>query len=131
MKRQDIHHPHDYFNLLPTEEVLASDVIQGDLVKCYNSWGFVMSNERDDDNFNNGYNQKCLTMMGGGFYRKPDDTVIIIQRSLLNKEKIKEFVARHQAEEAERQHWRDEEEREEKESLRDMRDQLNRELGED
>ena len=121
--------PHVYFGLFPTETVLASEVRPGDIIKYFNSWGLVIKNEYGGDNWNNGWNQMIHTMEGGGPYLKPDDEVTIILRSIIDQTKFKELVAQHLEDEKEKDRFRKEAEEEEKERIREMRDALNRELG--
>lgn len=128
MKRLNL--PHDLFELLPTEKVLASELMEGDVAQLHNRWGFVLSSELDGSN-NNGYNQEIEIMSGGTAYYPPAHEVNIIPRSIVDKEKVKEMIAQYRLEEAESKRWRQEEEEEERQRLRDMRDELNRELGED
>jgi len=129
MRRQRLRIPHDYFDLLPTEEVLASEIIPGDIAKCHNNWGFVLSSRYDKYHIE--YGQEISLMKAGTAYLPPSHKVKIIQRSLLNKEKVKELMDLYNEEEAELAVLRKEEQEEEKKRLRDMRDRLNRELGED
>ena len=131
MKRKDLYLPNDIFDLLPTEEVKASEVVQGDIFFAYNQWGLVYTNKFKKVFCNNGSNQLISCVRHGCSYLPPDHKAKIIQRSLVNKERAQEMIAQYEAEEVEREKWRKEEEKEEKERLREMRDELNRELGED
>jgi len=109
MKR--LYLPHDLFELFPTEKIKASELVEGDIVKLHTSWNCTVSSKRKFDS--------------------SDEEVTVIRRDMINKEKVKELVAMHHAEMAERECWAEEEEREERERLREMRDDLNRQLGED
>jgi hypothetical protein len=122
--------PADYFDLLPTEKVLASDLVEGDMALLHNQWTFVLSSVHDK-HCTNGYSQTIWTIRGGAAMMPPTTLVNVILRSIVDKEGVKAIIARHRFEEAERERWRKEEEEDERQRLRDMRDSLNRELGED
>lgn len=125
--------PHDLFELFPTEKIKASELAEGDIVKLHMAWSCTVSSEREFDSYHNEYKQRiiCLGNFGGMAFVPSEQEVTILRRDLIDKEKIKELVTMHHAEVAERERWAEEEEKEERARLREMRDELNRELGED
>lgn len=138
MKDRDLYLPNDFFNAFPTEQVKASELKPGDIFKRNSqysqAWEMAISSEKDNY-YNNGYDWKVSTLSahggGGGQYFHPDEEVTVILRSLINQEVVDKLIKRADFEEKRREKWRHQEEEEERERLREMRDRLNRELGED
>lgn len=121
--------PDDLLDLLPTEKIIASDLVEGDVALLHGRWGFVLSSKYDS--YHKEYSQEIELMNGGTAYLPPAHTVNIILRSIVDKEKVKEMIIKYRLEEVENERLRKEEEEEERDRLREMRDRLNRELGED
>lgn len=123
--------PNDLFDLFPVEQVKASELVQGDIANIHQRWMCIYSSFTEKKYREDTQTVISLGSFGGIGYLPPDHMITIIQRSIIDQTKVKKLVAMHEAEELEREQWRLEEEREEKARLREMRDQLNRELGED
>lgn len=122
--------PQDFFELLPTQQVEACELQEGDMACIHQRWSFVLSSKLDNK-FNNGGHNQIIELINGGGYLPPNHKVNIILRSIVAKDKVKDIIATYRAEQVEHKKWREEEEKEERERLREMRDQLNRELRED
>lgn len=127
--------PNDFFNVFPTETIKASELKTGDLFKNHNAWRMVSYSKLEQDYYNNGRNLSVYVVsenssLGSSFF-KPDEEVTVILRSLINPEMSKKIIDQSILVAKEHERLLEIEEKEERQRLRDMRDDLNRELGEE
>lgn len=87
------------FDFLPQQIIKATDLKRGDVVKIHQLWVLVFESKADPGFDNHGLNHVVVDLNGNNFYLHPEDGVSIIQRNLLDQEKVSQYINRYIEEE--------------------------------